>query len=781
VPGQYDQATDGTQAQQLYEQVLAMVQGSHVNMREGDGTLTCDDLCLLASRLPVLMQLLRRRGSVLPAASAIAQHAVDSLQQGDLPTTPRFWSELLYGLTKVGLVINAEMNASQIAKQHQQTNIHLHQLLDEGVMYLPSLLASKGAAAQDISMTLLAYAYAGYTGNLGPVVQAVADNLDRCLQRPAPQGIANTVWALGKLCDMGVPTHREPGVKASAYSWPVFSYALQQLTSFLHSGGMKPKPQEISNAVYGCALAGHTEGLPQFLALVCQHPGGVLDRAVPQDWSNMAWGTAVLFEAAANGGNMQLAGDLQRYGILLLARCLQRPDIVRGSKPQELSNTVWAAAKLRRVQEGSQLLNNLASNIHIMAEAKQQEWANSVWAAATLYEAAVDAGYQQLAQQLRRSGHVLMAECVKRLSVLKGAAPQAWSNIMCAAAKLGCEQEGAQLFCQLTNNLAVMKGAVSQAWSNILWAAAVLRLYNQDLFKRAMRELSAIPSAAIKPQEPSNALWACAICAHWDSGVQQLLSRVGESDLARFNRQDLANTAWAWAVLVCLAQEDGSYEQHEQCFQQVAVGLFRGAALHPVNSCTLEEGQQLYQARLLAGYLGIPGLPAGQVLQDALQAGLTADATSSRSQKGVNSVLREMGYSTQLEGLSRDSLMRADIVITALPGGRPCSIAVEYDGAPHYIAEHSVRTTAIDRLEGPIRLRNALLSRSFADGVFCIYWRDWAAVEGDREASVEYLSKALAKVVRDKVGALVRRRRSFLQVRCWLQVMFAPCCLQPSM
>jgi hypothetical protein len=665
-PAQFDRATVGSQPQQLYEQVLEMVQDSKSSKGDGVSPLTCDDLCLLASRLPVLMQLLGRKSSVLPAASALARRAADSLQQGDLPTTPRFWSELLYGLTKAGLVVDTEVNASQTKRQ--QANIHLQQLLDAGVTHLPSLLASKGAAAQDVSMTLLAYAYAGYAGDLGAVVQAVGNNLDRCLQRPVPQGIANALWALGKLCDMGSTTQRQPGLQSSAYSQLVFKHALQQLTRFLNAGEFKPQPtpQEISNTVYACALAGHMEGLLQFLASVCQHPD-VMDRVAPQDWSNLVWGVAVLCEAATDGADKRMAGNLLQYGQLLLAKCVQTPGVMDDATPQAWSNTVWAAARL------------------------------------------------------------------------------------------GCVEEGAQLLRKLTSNLDAMRGAKPQEWSNTLWAAGTLRLYNQDLFRRAMQQLSAMPSSTINEQDISNTLWACAICAHWDSGVQQLLGRVAESDLAQFTPQELANTAWAWAVLANLAQEGGSYEQHEQCFQQVAALLFKEAASRPVDSFSVEGRKQLNQAHLFAGYLGMSGLPDGQVLEAARQAGMTTETTASPWQKEVHSALRQMGYTTQLEGLSADGLMRADIAITALPDGSPCSIAVECDGPSHYVTEHTASTAPADRLDGPTCLRNALLSRSFPAGLVCIYWRDWETVKRDRPAQEEYLSRALAKVVRDKVGALVER------------------------
>jgi hypothetical protein len=232
---------------------------------------------------------------------------------------------------------------------------------------------------------------------------------------------------------------------------------------------------------------------------------------------------------------------------------------------------------------------------------------------------------------------------------------------------------------------------------------------------------------------------------------------VGECDLAQFDEQHLANTSWAWAELACLAGGDGSYDQHDLCFQQLAAALFKEAAARQVTSFSREQLSQLYRAHLYAEqHLGIPGLPAGQVLEAARAEGLQSEvATISPGQKQVNSCLRQMGYSTQLEGLSPDSLMRADIVITALPDGRPCCIAVEFDGPSHYVTEQAASTGAADRLEGPTRLRNLLLSRCFPDGVLCIYWRDWAAAKGGKEAQKEWLRKALAKLVRSKVGALV--------------------------
>jgi hypothetical protein len=735
-------------AEWLLAQTVVLLRDSHtkaLSTRSADGCLPLLDLCAFAFTLHDLEEVVGNQGAIRRLAQATAKHATLRLQLGDMPPSMQAWKDLLYGLTMAGLVVSTDRAAGRVEAE----SIHLKQLLDAGAQHLPAVLRSQAAEARNVSLTLLAYAYAGYTGDLGPVIQALASNLEGCLQDAIPQALSNIVWALGKLSESWrhgtYPTHVHF----------VFSWALGQLGEHVQQRQHQTGSQEFSNAVYGCALAGHMKGLPQFLALVCQHCGEVMDRTAPQAWANTIWGVATLYEATFEEGNTQEAKQLLQYGQILLARCVQKPDAMGGATPQNWSNTVWAAAKLGCVQEGAQLLGQLTSKFDVMQSANLQAWSNMVWAVATLYEAAVGEGSARLARELQQYGNVLLGRCLHRPDSFKGAVPQDWSNTLLAAAKLGCVEEGAQLLRQLTRNLHLMVGATPQAWSNTIWAAATLRLYNQGLFKRAMQELSAMPSAAMKPQQLSNALWACAICAHWDSGVQQLLGRLRDFDLVQFNGQDLANTAWAWAVLVCLAQEDGSYGQHAQCFQQVAAALFKEAASRPVSSLTAEGRRQLYQAHLFAGYLGIPGLPAWQVLEAATQAGLTVHITTSRRQQNVSSALKQMGYTTQLEGLSPDSLMGADIAITALPDGSPCSIAVEFDGPSHYIAELTASGASVDRLEGPTRLRNSLLSRSFPDGVVCIYWKDWVAIDGDKRSQEEYLSKALAKVVRDKVCALV--------------------------
>jgi hypothetical protein len=271
---------------------------------------------------------------------------------------------------------------------------------------------------------------------------------------------------------------------------------------------------------------------------------------------------------------------------------------------------------------------------------------------------------------------------------------------------------------------ATTQGANAQNWSNTLWAATVLRWYNQGLFLRGAAALAAMSPAEVQPQHFSNALYACAVCAHWDDSVQQLMGRVEEYDLAAFTSQGLANTLYAWAVLSCDMTTCGAWK-YQGAWSNAVPALWKEAARRDVGSFVEGELRQLHAAQLRAEHLGTPGMPAGQLLDAAMAAGWSdGGITISASQREVASVLQQLGYTTQLEKRSPDGVMNADVGVTALPNGRPCSIAVEFDGPSHFMTDNSSGTSTssnraapVGRLNGPTRLRNALLHARFPDGV----------------------------------------------------------------
>jgi hypothetical protein len=205
--------------------------------------------------------------------------------------------------------------------------------------------------------------------------------------------------------------------------------------------------------------------------------------------------------------------------------------------------------------------------------------------------------------------------------------------------------------------------------------------------------------------------------------------------------QQLAGMLDAWAVLSSGVPETGAGNQRNW-----VEAFFKEAAAQDVTSFTQEGLSQLLAAHLYAQHLGIPGLSAGPVLEAARAAGwIFEEPTISASQVEVASALRQLGCTVRLEMKSPDGLMSADVGVTALPDGSPCSIAVEYDGQDHFVTVYSSSGCVLDRLDAT-RLRNALLQPHFPDGVVCIPGKDWVAatMNGQQE---EYLRKVMASVM----------------------------------
>jgi hypothetical protein len=481
------------------------------------------------------------------------------------------------------------------------------------------------------------------------------------------------------------------------------------------------------------------------LGAVLQHQQA-LDNANTQVWSNTIW-------AAAKLGCVE-------QGSVLLQRLASQPQVLTAADPQSWSNTIWAAAKLGCVEQGSVLLTRLAGQPQVMQQAQPQGWSTTLWAAAKL--------------GCVEQGSVLLERLARQPQILTAADPQSWSNNLWAAATLyqtavatraavteKLQEVGHLLFQACASSPTAMEGAKPQAWSNTLWAAAALRWYDQGLFAQGAAALAAMPPAELEPQHISNGLYACAVCAHWDDNVQQQLGRVGECDLSSFTGQALANTLYAWAVLSRVMTTFGAAQQHKGAWSSASQALFQEAVQRNVSSYVEQELGQLYVAQLHCQHLGIPGLPVGAVLEAARAVGWTlAELSTTAGQREVATVLQQLGYTTQLEMKSPDGVMSADVGVTALPDGCPCSIAVEFDGPHHFVADNSSATSssrsnktaaAVDRLEGPTRLRNALLQARFPDGVVCIPWKEWVAATkaGQQE---EYLRAALAQVAGQQVS-----------------------------
>jgi hypothetical protein len=211
-------------------------------------------------------------------------------------------------------------------------------------------------------------------------------------------------------------------------------------------------------------------------------------------------------------------------------------------------------------------------------------------------------------------------------------------------------QFGQHLMARMCTSLdQALLGANSQDWGSSVWAAAKLCWYDHRLLQQGVKARVDLPLASINSQHDSNTLLACAVCAHWDSGVQQLLGRVAEMGVASLNGQALCNNLYAWAVLSCVALEgQGSASSHTAPpSSDAAALLFEEAARRPVTMYTAEDLHQLCAAHQLAQSLGMAGLPEGEVLKVARAAGWIGDEpTGNRWQRDVAAALQRLGYST---------------------------------------------------------------------------------------------------------------------------------------
>ncbi|GFH15081.1 hypothetical protein HaLaN_11243 [Haematococcus lacustris] len=161
--------------------------------------------------------------TVTAACTALACHSASSeaMKRGSW----RDWSTLLHGLATAGMQCSSSPD--------------LTRLCDQAVQLLPGKLA-RGAAGQDISMTLLAMVKSDYTGSAQPLLQSVTAAISQgdIMRDAKPQAWANLIWAASKL----------PGCRQEARQLlSLFSARAQAVVPGLNA-------QDVSNILYAMGL-----------------------------------------------------------------------------------------------------------------------------------------------------------------------------------------------------------------------------------------------------------------------------------------------------------------------------------------------------------------------------------------------------------------------------------------------------------------------------------------------------------------------------------------------
>jgi len=71
-----------------------------------------------------------------------------------------------------------------------------------------------------------------------------------------------------------------------------------------------------------------------------------------------------------------------------------------------------------------------------------------------------------------------------------------------------------------------------------------------DAISAASIPRMSLKSGSYKIQEVSNLSWACATLHFWNGPLMTALAAESLTTLSDFGAQELANTSWAWAVLL---------------------------------------------------------------------------------------------------------------------------------------------------------------------------------------------------------------------------------------
>jgi hypothetical protein len=526
----------------------------------------------------------------------------------------------------------------------------------------------------------------------------------------APQAIGNSLWAMGKL-----------GLEAPPQQ-------LGELLAAFTAKGMLGRctTQAIANVLLGMAYMG--QQLPNAqLGLLLAELSAKSHMANTQDVSNSLWAVGKLGQQV----------PLQQLGVLLAA--FTSDGMLGRATTQEISNVLLGMACMSQQLPGAQLqllLAELSAKAHM---AKPQHLSNSLWAIAKLGQRVRDS------QQLQQLVSAFNSKVCR-------ATPQEMANTLWAVSEMGWQLPVLQLQPMVAAFVWQLPSAAAQGVSNMLLACARFRYPPMQLLA-ALEQQEQLQQflAAAKPQELANTAWVYGTLGH-DSelllgAVLQQAMKLLQQDSSSLLSVDVSALCWAVAVL--------DLHQYVPEVLQLAAAA---AASNVWDSAQPEELQQLYQVHLwlldshqsaAEGAKG-PGLlqaVSPQQLEDCRrvwQASVAASAAAEPSllQREVFAALQQLpGWQVppQQEVVTADGNFSIDIAAVTAAGVK---LAVEVDGPTHFVNRgNTVDGPTQYTVDGPTQYRNrTLAARGYT--VVSIPFRDWGDLKGD-QARLHYLQSKL--------------------------------------
>lgn len=636
------------------------------------------------------------------------------------------------------------------------------------------------------------------------------DVLTECLQlltRKASeeiscQDVSNTLWALAKLSEAGEQPATAVAASLDAGGAAPVTVMLQQLVRFRANA----KSQEISSALWSLSkLAEAAEGRSSAaagVALGCCGDGlgellqqlAVSGDSESQHIANSLWALARLYYAGSQPAmavEAALASNGEAVG-LLLQRLIR---IRAGAKSQEISNSLWALARLSHAGgqpaaavaaavahsggKAALLLQQLTS---ARCKTESHHIATSLWALAKLSEAGGQSA-AALVATLADTGdtltlllqHLVDVKCSTSID----AANALWALVRLAdaaqpqdAARLHAAMDDAVMSRLLTRAALATDSMRTHHVPSSLFAAARLRLCNSQFarhMQQAAREgvggmtwqgLSKSALAAVQLALPradeviSSILVEAATRVRTDQGMMS----------GSLSWQELCNVCWAASTVQPPVLTSADMLEAVSVLCGLAVRHWDG----PLggNGAMLEavHQKQLCQLAMAMHGLGLDPtrvlpLPQLQQCQAARRQGLLDDGerAANRDELSVEDVLREGVCDLRLVGrevpAQPDGLMLIDFVAEA-PDGR--LVAVEVDGPSHFVRwlEPDGSRPAELRPTGDTLFRNAQLQlRGYT--VVPVPWTHLfrRTKQQRRQALTELLTAALISTTQHEDGA----------------------------
>jgi RAP domain len=199
----------------------------------------------------------------------------------------------------------------------------------------------------------------------------------------------------------------------------------------------------------------------------------------------------------------------------------------------ELSNLLWAYAKVETGEVDGKLLNDIVSRaVLCIDDFSPQGLANVAWGFATLNREAPSL-FDSIAIAARGRIHEFK--------------PQELANTAWAFATL--KHEAPSLFDAIARAASIrIDNFIPQALSNTAWAFATLR-HEAPLLFNDIANAAQVRIDEFNPQELSNTAWSFATIKHEAPLLFDVIENAAQVRIDEFNPQELSNTAWAFATI----------------------------------------------------------------------------------------------------------------------------------------------------------------------------------------------------------------------------------------